>query len=120
MQLFSGYNNIALRRSRIEPWAWVLNACLSAGNVTDPLLMARARLERPHIKEVRSRLAARTCLVPYLAEEPIGRELLFRLTKVETRSMRANSGGVDIPNGHGTEFAPREGDGIRSYRRKGG
>lgn len=73
-----------LRRTKIEPWAWVLNACLSAGNVTDPLLAARARLERPQIATVRSRLASRACLVPYLAEEPVGRERLLRLTRVLT------------------------------------
>lgn len=70
-----------LRRTRIEPWAWVINSCLSAGNVTDPLLAARARLERPQIEAVRSRLAKRTYLVPYLAEEPVGRERLLGLTR---------------------------------------
>ena len=75
-----------LRRSKIEPWAWVINACLSAGSVTDPLLVARARLERPHIADVRSRLAKRACLVPYLAEEPVGRERLLRLSGAAARA----------------------------------
>jgi len=73
-----------LRRSGIEPWAWVINASLSAVEVTEPLLAARAELERPHIDEVASRLARRTYLAPYLAEEPVGRERLLRLTRAAT------------------------------------
>jgi arsenite-transporting ATPase len=61
-----------LRRAGIEPWAWVVNASLAAVGPSDPLLVARARTERPQIEKVRNGLAHRIALVPWLAEEPVG------------------------------------------------
>ena len=36
-----------LRRAGIEPFGWVINASLTGSGTHDPLLLARADLERP-------------------------------------------------------------------------
>lgn len=77
-----------LRRARIEPWAWVINASLAAAGPTDPLLAARARQETEQITKVQHGLAARTALVPWLSEEPVGPENLAKLFAVA--GMRAD------------------------------
>jgi arsenite-transporting ATPase len=59
-----------LRRAGIEPFGWVLNAVLAGTGTTDPVLQARARLERTQLQRVAS-LAARVWLArfdPALAE----------------------------------------------------
>ena len=56
-----------LRRAGIEPWAWVINSVLSASSLTDPLLIARARLEKPYIDRVRQS-QSRIALIPMKAE----------------------------------------------------
>ncbi len=68
-----------LRRAQIEPYAWVINSSLSATATTDPLLRARAVGERAMIEQVRDRLAARTFIVPWQAEPPVGAESLHNL-----------------------------------------
>jgi arsenite-transporting ATPase len=82
-----------LRRAGIEPWAWVVNASLSAVHPSDPLLMARARTEQPRIEQVRDGLAKRIALVPCLAEEPVGPAHLRELTDHRTPTVeRAHPG----------------------------
>ena len=56
-----------LRRAQIEPYGWVINASLAASGTRDPVLGARARLEFPHIQQVRRDLSNRTWLVPWTA-----------------------------------------------------
>jgi arsenite-transporting ATPase len=56
-----------LRRAQIEPYGWVINASLAASETRDPVLAARARLERPHIGRVVRELSPRTWLVPWMA-----------------------------------------------------
>lgn len=68
-----------LRRAGIEPATWIINQALSATATTDPLLRDRARAERPAIERVRRELAQRTCLIPLLAEPPIGPAALSAL-----------------------------------------
>ncbi len=68
-----------LRRAGIEPWAWVINSSLAAAAPTDPLLAARADAERTHIDRVQ-RAVERVAIVPWLVEEPVGRECLQALT----------------------------------------
>ena len=70
-----------LRRARIEPWAWVINASLAAAGPRDPLLVARANAERLQIEKVRNELAVRSALVRWVAEEPVGPERLQGLTR---------------------------------------
>lgn len=68
-----------LRRARIEPWAWVINASLLAAGSRDPLLRARMRAERAQIDRVRGALARRVAVVPWRAAEPRGVEGLRAL-----------------------------------------
>lgn len=68
-----------LRRAGIEPWAWVINSSLSAASPSDPLLVARAAEERPHIERVRQSVS-RVAIVPWLTEEPTGSERLLELS----------------------------------------
>ena len=69
-----------LRRAGIEPWAWVVNASLAAAGPTDPLLVARAAAEEPHIDRV-ERKNPRVAVIPWLTEEPIGSRRLLELVR---------------------------------------
>ena len=69
-----------LRRAGIEPWAWVVNASLAAAHPTDPLLVARAAAEEPHIDRVESK-NPRMAVIPRLTEEPIGSRRLLELVR---------------------------------------
>jgi arsenite/tail-anchored protein-transporting ATPase len=69
-----------LRRAGIEPWAWVVNASLAAAGPTDPLLVARATAEEPHIDRV-ERKNPRVAVIPWLTEEPIGSRRLLELVR---------------------------------------
>jgi arsenite-transporting ATPase len=68
-----------LRRARIEPFAWVINASLAAAGSTDPLLQQRIRDELIQIALVRSTHAGRVVVVPWQVEEPTGPARLRRL-----------------------------------------
>jgi arsenite-transporting ATPase len=63
-----------LRRAGIEPFAWIINQSFAASGSRDPLLLARGHGEAPYIREVAQGLSARTVLVPWVAEEPVGPE----------------------------------------------
>jgi len=78
-----------LRRAGIEPFAWVINQSLTASEVSDPVLVARANAELPLIERVRDQLARRYAVLPVLADEPIGRE---RLQALARRPVAANAG----------------------------
>lgn len=67
-----------LRRAGIEPFAWVVNASLAAAGPSDPVLVERAGAELEQIEKVRSTLAARVAIVPWIPEEPRGAEALRR------------------------------------------
>ena len=69
-----------LRRAGIEPWAWVVNVSLAAAGPTDPLLVARAAAEEPHIDRVESK-NPRVAVIPWLTEEPIGSRRLLELVR---------------------------------------
>jgi arsenite-transporting ATPase len=64
-----------LRRARIEPFAWVVNRSLAAAGTRDPLLAARVAGESAQVARVIG-LAARTCLVPWVPNPPVGIEAL--------------------------------------------
>jgi arsenite-transporting ATPase len=68
-----------LRRAGIEPFAWVVNASLAAAGPRDPLLTTRAIAELEQIALVKSMLATRVAVVPWLAEEPGGKADLAAL-----------------------------------------
>ncbi len=67
-----------LRRAGIEPWAWVVNASIAAAGPTDPLLVARAAAEVPHIEGMEQR-HRRIAVIPWLTHEPIGSRRLREL-----------------------------------------
>ena len=67
-----------LRRAGIEPFAWVVNASLAAAGPSDPVLVERAAAELEQIEKVRSTLAVRVAIVPWMPEEPRGTEALRR------------------------------------------
>ncbi|QDT73232.1 arsenical pump-driving ATPase [Lacipirellula limnantheis] len=69
-----------LRRADIEPWAWVINASLAAAGPSDPLLVARAHSEVAQIAKVKTELAKRYAITPWLATEPVGPTALRALT----------------------------------------
>jgi arsenite-transporting ATPase len=68
-----------LRRAGIEPFAWVVNASLAAAGPSDPVLIERAAAELEQIETVRSTLAARVAIVPWMPEEPRGSAALRRV-----------------------------------------
>ena len=70
-----------LRRAGVEPAGWVINRCLSAAGVTDPLLVERATLEIGEIDRVTHGLATKVAILPWTLEEPIGAERLLDLIK---------------------------------------
>lgn len=70
-----------LRRAGIEPWAWVLNNCVAATQVSSPLLQARARNELREINAVAQQHASRYALVALQQEEPVGVQRLLQLTR---------------------------------------
>ncbi|MDZ7800147.1 MAG: arsenical pump-driving ATPase [Trueperaceae bacterium] len=62
-----------LRRAGIEPWAWIVNASLSAADTGHPVLRRRADAERDKIRRLtRDGWASRYAVVPMLADEPVG------------------------------------------------
>ena len=63
---------VDLRRAGIEPFAWVVNASLAAAGSSDPVLVERAAAELEQIEKVRSTLATRVAIVPWVPEEPRG------------------------------------------------
>lgn len=69
-----------LRRAKIEPWAWVVNRALAQTGTTDPLLQRRIVGEAAQIARIRSGLAQRLYLLPFLAEPPVGIPKLLALT----------------------------------------
>lgn len=68
-----------LRRAGIEPYGWIINATLTGTGTRDPVLSARAALERPHVHRVREHLAARAWMLPWHAESLVGEESLAAL-----------------------------------------
>ncbi len=65
-----------LVRAHIRPFAWIINQSLSPLAVHDPVLVARRRHEGQYIAEVVEGLAARTAIIPWQIEAPVGAERL--------------------------------------------
>ena len=70
-----------LRRAGIDPFGWVVNASLTASGTRDPLLLARAALERPQLHRIRDQLAARAWMVPWQLDSLTGQDRLAALTR---------------------------------------
>lgn len=73
-----------LRRAGIEPWAWVVNNCISASHPESAFLQRRAASETDPLAEV-SRIAARVAVTALQAREPVGSARLARLAEPEQR-----------------------------------
>jgi arsenite-transporting ATPase len=70
-----------LERAGIHPWAWVINGSIAAAHPEAAFLRHRAASEIEQIDRVRS-LTHRVAMVPLLAAEPIGEDLLAALTQL--------------------------------------
>ena len=81
-----------LRRARIEPFAWVINASLLHSGSVDPLLQRREEAEHRYISEVVDKQATRTAWLPWQAEEPVGPEALERLASAKPTSIGDDEG----------------------------
>ncbi len=78
-----------LRRAGIEPWAWVVNNCISASHPESPFLQLRAASETDPLAEV-TRIAARVAVTALQAREPVGSARLARLAEPEHRQPAAS------------------------------
>ena len=72
-----------LRRAEIEPYAWVINNCLSPLTVVDRLLVERQHHEARFIREVVNAYAQRTALISWQMEPPVGPDALMRALRGE-------------------------------------
>jgi len=70
-----------LRRARIEPYAWVINQCLSPLSISDPLLQERQRHEQSYVREVMEKQSHRTVIIPWQIDPPVGKIGLEHLLK---------------------------------------
>jgi arsenite-transporting ATPase len=61
-----------LRRAKIEPYAWIVNASLAASGTHDALLRERIPAELQQIERIRHDLARRMAIVPWMVDEPVG------------------------------------------------
>jgi arsenite-transporting ATPase len=68
-----------LRRAEIEPYAWVINQCLSPLTIHDPLLQERRMHEETYIREVMEKQSHRTVLIPWQIDPPVGKNGLEHL-----------------------------------------
>ena len=60
-----------LRRSGIEPYAWVANQSMAAAIVTDPLLKQRAKAELPLLHQIQNVHANKLYTIPWIVEDRI-------------------------------------------------
>jgi arsenite/tail-anchored protein-transporting ATPase len=60
-----------LRRSGIEPYAWIANQSMAAAEVNDPLLKQRAAEEIPLLRKIENEHAKRLYSIPWIAEERV-------------------------------------------------
>lgn len=70
-----------LRRAGIEPFAWVVNATVTASGTNDPLLRRRMASELEQIARVTKSYAKRVAIVPWMKESPVGPERLSALAE---------------------------------------
>lgn len=78
-----------LRRAEIEPYAWVINQCLSSLIVTDPMLRSRQDHEAKFIREVITEQSHRTAMIPWKIDPPVGHEGLRLLVQAGPLAVNA-------------------------------
>jgi len=72
----------SFRGAGIEPWGWIVNSSLAAGETSHPLLKKRAMSEQEQISRVQNDLSKRFAAVPMQANEPVGIEKLRGLCEI--------------------------------------
>lgn len=65
-----------LRRSNIEPYAWIANQSMSATEISDPLLKQRAAEEVPLLEEIKNKHAKKLYAIPWIADKFVLKTLL--------------------------------------------
>ena len=70
-----------LRRSNIEPYAWIANQSMSATNVSDPLLKQRAAEEVPLLDEINKKHAKKLYAIPWISEDQVLKTLVVKQKK---------------------------------------
>ncbi|MCC5905698.1 MAG: arsenical pump-driving ATPase [Balneolaceae bacterium] len=65
-----------LRRSGIEPYAWIANQSMSSSPVSDPLLKMRAAAEIPLLMALEKDLDSQLYSIPFVVESPVLGHLL--------------------------------------------
>ncbi|WP_422823263.1 ArsA-related P-loop ATPase [Variovorax ureilyticus] len=88
-----------LRRSGIEPYAWVLNKSVLAAGTQDPLLAARLTGERKQMERLSGGLTRRIFTLAWLTRPPIGFAELSRLTAKRERAAVARTQIPTLANG---------------------
>ncbi len=63
-----------LKRAGINPFGWIINRNFAVSGSTDPLIMAKGLYELPFIKETADKLSQRTVVLPWTAENFIGKD----------------------------------------------
>ena len=76
-----------LRRSNIEPYAWIANQSMSATDISDPLLKQRAAEEVPLLEEIETKHAKKLYAIPWIAEELVLENLLKERIKKQTKTV---------------------------------
>lgn len=77
-----------LRRAEIEPFAWVINQCLTPLKLSDSKLRHRQHHERSFLDQVTGSLASRVAVIPWQIEPPFGPTGLRRLTRTDVSLAR--------------------------------
>ncbi len=73
-----------LRRSNIEPYAWIANQSMSSTVISDPLLKHRAAEEVPLLEEIKNKHAKKLYAIPWFTEEPVLATLFKKSSKEHT------------------------------------
>ncbi|TVR30355.1 MAG: arsenical pump-driving ATPase [Balneolaceae bacterium] len=76
-----------LRRSNIEPYAWIANQSMSATEISDPLLKQRAAEEVPLLEEIETKHAKKLYAIPWIAEELVLENLLKERIEKQTKTV---------------------------------
>lgn len=71
-----------LRRSGIEPYAWIANQSMTASELSDPILKMRAAAEKPLLERVENDEASKLYSIPFVIEVPVLSQLLRSEQKV--------------------------------------
>ncbi|MBK6695984.1 MAG: arsenical pump-driving ATPase [Myxococcales bacterium] len=79
-----------LRRAKIEPYAWVVNASLAASGTRDPLLRERIPAELRQIARIGHDFAGRVAIIPWMTDEPIGVANLRAVVRGEQATQATN------------------------------